>query len=100
MKPIYIIIIPFLIFFACASEVQKENAPNNIAKSPDFGSFIDSLSKNEYKTVQIGDVIWMAENLNTSVFANGDPITESKNKQEWEDAKTNDIPSVTLISIQ
>ncbi len=87
MKALYTIIIPFLLFFACASEIQKETEPNNVTKSPNFGSVIDSVSKDEYKTVQIGNVVWMAENLKTSVFANGDPIPESKNRQEWEDAK-------------
>lgn len=41
---------------------------------------------NNYKTAQIGDQLWMAENLSTSKFRNGDPIMEAKNYQEWSKA--------------
>lgn len=36
-----------------------------------------------YKTVQIGDQIWIVENLNVCRFKNGDPIPEAKTKGEW-----------------
>jgi uncharacterized protein (TIGR02145 family) len=38
-----------------------------------------------YKTSTIGNQIWMAENLNTSFFRNGDIIQEAKTTKEWED---------------
>jgi len=36
-----------------------------------------------YKTVKIGNQIWLAENLNVSHFRNGDPIMEAKTNEEW-----------------
>lgn len=36
-----------------------------------------------YKTVVIGSQTWMAENLQTSHFANGDLIPEAKTDEEW-----------------
>lgn len=39
---------------------------------------------NPYKTVKIGDQEWMAENLNTSQYRNGDKIPEAKTDAEWQ----------------
>lgn len=38
---------------------------------------------NEYKTVKIGQQVWMAENLRTSVYRNGDRIRKLDGKREW-----------------
>jgi uncharacterized protein (TIGR02145 family) len=38
---------------------------------------------NEYRTVQIGRQIWMAENLRTSVFTNGDRIPLVTSEDAW-----------------
>ena len=38
---------------------------------------------NEYKTVQIGNQVWMAEDLRTSVYGNGDSISNTINKEKW-----------------
>jgi uncharacterized protein (TIGR02145 family) len=37
----------------------------------------------EFKTVKIGNQIWMAENLNVDHYANGDPIPEVKDYNQW-----------------
>jgi uncharacterized protein (TIGR02145 family) len=39
-----------------------------------YGTMIDQEG-NAYKTIVIGTQEWMAENLNTSIYRNGDPIT-------------------------
>ena len=39
----------------------------------------------KYKTVKIGDQIWMAENLNVNHYRNGDKIPQIKDNEEWID---------------
>lgn len=41
--------------------------------------------------VSICDQDWMAKNLNTEHYRNGDPITQAQTPQEWIDAGTNGI---------
>ena len=36
-----------------------------------------------YKTVKIGNQIWMAENLNISHYRNSDPIPQVQDNKEW-----------------
>jgi uncharacterized protein (TIGR02145 family) len=38
---------------------------------------------NAYRTIQIGNQWWLAENLNVSRYANGDSIPEVQNPEEW-----------------
>ena len=38
-----------------------------------------------YKTVTIGQQVWLAANLNTSHYRNGDPIPEVKTAAEWKE---------------
>lgn len=44
-------------------------------------------------TVQIGNQEWMAYNLNTAVFRNGDSIADFKNWEEWNHLGKNSIPA-------
>jgi uncharacterized protein (TIGR02145 family) len=37
----------------------------------------------QFKSVKIGNQIWMTENLNVSTFRNGDPIMEAKTNEQW-----------------
>ncbi|NTW31793.1 MAG: hypothetical protein HGB12_04080 [Bacteroidetes bacterium] len=46
-----------------------------------------------YKSVKIGTQEWMSENLNVSVFRNGDIIPEVRTKSEWEKAGTDGKPA-------
>lgn len=43
---------------------------------------------NVYKTVTIGNQVWMAENLNVTQYRNGDPIPEVQDKEEWDNLTT------------
>lgn len=43
---------------------------------------------NVYKTVTIGNQVWMAENLNVTQYLNGDPIPEVQDKEEWDNLTT------------
>lgn len=40
---------------------------------------------NDYKTVTIGNQVWISENLNTTHYRNGDLIPEVKTSTEWEE---------------
>jgi uncharacterized protein (TIGR02145 family) len=51
-----------------------KNKNGDVPKGQDGGN---------YKTVKIGNQVWMAENLNVSTFRNGDPIPEAKTDEEW-----------------
>jgi uncharacterized protein (TIGR02145 family) len=49
---------------------------------PEFGTMID-LEGNVYKTVKIGNQIWMAENLRTTVFNDGKKIDYAWNVKDY-----------------
>jgi uncharacterized protein (TIGR02145 family) len=50
--------------------------------------FVRDASGNSYKTVQIGNQLWMAENLKTYTYSNGEPIPNISNQKEWSNDKT------------
>jgi uncharacterized protein (TIGR02145 family) len=47
-----------------------------------YGSMTDQEG-NVYKTIVIGDQEWMAENLKTSIYRNGDTIAKNLTSGEW-----------------
>jgi len=75
-------------FTACNDDpVLPENPLNgrttavfNPQKS--YGQVID-IDGNSYKTIQIGDQIWMAENLRVTKYSNGDALPNVKDNTEW-----------------
>jgi uncharacterized protein (TIGR02145 family) len=48
-----------------------------------YGSMTDQEG-NVYKTIVIGTQEWMAENLNTSIYRNGDPILTNLDNATWQ----------------
>ncbi len=48
---------------------------------------------NSFNSIQIGNQIWMNNNLNVDKFRNGDPIAEVKTQQEWVEAEDNKQPA-------
>lgn len=59
------------------SSCSKENS-----KSLNFGSVSDKEG-NIYKTIEIGNQTWMAEDLNSTMFSNGDPVANLVDNTEW-----------------
>ncbi|HBB91121.1 MAG: hypothetical protein A2X22_07030 [Bacteroidetes bacterium GWF2_49_14] len=59
---------------------QKEIVPFN----PDiqYGTVVD-IDKNVYKTVSIGEQVWMAENLKTTTYSDGTSILNGGKSSEW-----------------
>jgi uncharacterized protein (TIGR02145 family) len=58
-----------------------------------YGSLTDSRDGKTYKTVIIGNQEWMAEDLATTKFTNGDVITNLEDKYGWSEALTNKTPA-------
>jgi uncharacterized protein (TIGR02145 family) len=52
-----------------------------------YGSLTDQEG-NVYKTIVIGNQEWMAENLNTSIYRNGDPIENVVDGSQWANLST------------
>ena len=44
---------------------------------------VTDIDGNVYQTVQIGDQLWMAENLKVTHYNNGDPITYITSEEHW-----------------
>ncbi|MBU6204586.1 MAG: fibronectin type III domain-containing protein [Bacteroidetes bacterium] len=62
-------------------------APNIHNAQRTYGTLTDQQG-NVYKTVAIGSQVWMAENLVTGIYRNGDPIANLTTGQDW--VATND----------
>jgi uncharacterized protein (TIGR02145 family) len=52
-----------------------------------YGTITD-IDGNAYKTIQIGDQVWMAENLKTTKYRNGINIPNISDNSEWRDNTT------------
>src|SRR5688572_8288261 len=52
------------------------------------GGGVTDVEGNVYKTIVIGSQEWMAENLNTSTFSNGDKIPNVTDDNEWSQLTT------------
>jgi uncharacterized protein (TIGR02145 family) len=57
-----------------------------------YGELVD-IDGNIYRTVKIGDQIWMAENLKVSRFRNGAPIPELKSYKTWAQTYDQESPA-------
>jgi uncharacterized protein (TIGR02145 family) len=68
--------------FTTGTTLHSCGAPN--VHNPDltYGSMTDQEG-NVYKTIVIGTQEWMAENLNTSIYLNGDAIATGLTNAEW-----------------
>lgn len=85
MKKIMLICTVTLFFVACEKEPdpQSDN-PTNPSDTMQVGPPMDGwipnavtdIDGNSYDAVRIGDQVWMAQNLRTTRFANGDAIPE------------------------
>jgi uncharacterized protein (TIGR02145 family) len=57
--------------------------PDTFAVPSDCPSTVVDVEGNVYPTAQIGSQCWMAANLQTESYANGDPIATGLNNADW-----------------
>jgi uncharacterized protein (TIGR02145 family) len=69
----------------CESEEEVFSPHLNPALT--YGSVTD-IDGNKYATIQIGTQTWMAENLRTTSYANGDPIPNVTDRNQWQNLTT------------
>ena len=67
---------------SCSDVNEPKN--NNIIFNPNlsYGTVTD-IEGNIYKTIKIGDQTWMAENLKTTKYRNGESIPNIKSNDAW-----------------
>lgn len=75
-----------LAFCGCQEADEKPNdqelSHTHLNQNIIYGEVTD-IDGNIYKTVQIGSTTWMAENLRTSRFCNGDIIPNPNQTNDW-----------------
>lgn len=79
-----------IVLFGCSTEDELIPSPSYSGYlNPDltYGSVAD-CSGNTYATIEIGNQVWMAENLSTTCYANGDPITNVTDNTQWSNVTT------------
>lgn len=63
-------------------ERYSDNVQIRIHANSDAGLCID-IDGNQYEIIQIGEQLWMSENLKTTHYQNGDPIRHITNNGDW-----------------
>jgi uncharacterized protein (TIGR02145 family) len=66
------------------ARVEKSIALTNKLLST-IDETVTDIDGNVYKTVKIGNQVWMAENLKVTHYRNGDPITNITDNSQWGD---------------
>jgi uncharacterized protein (TIGR02145 family) len=85
-RPLLLLAFFLMVNYSCKKK-EEEIASINFNPSITYGSLIDQ-DGNNYKTVTIGTQVWMAENLKTTKYRNGDPIANVADNTEWENLTT------------
>ena len=81
-----------IVLFSCAKKKNEENITTLSCESTPWNSAISystlkDIDGNSYKTVTIGTQTWMAENLKTRRYSNGDSLyffKENSVKSSWD----------------
>ena len=74
------------------AEYESSQAYYNSNNENSSKEFTDQ-NGNSFNSIQIGNQIWMNNNLNVDEFRNGDPIPQVKTKEEWVEAGDNKQPA-------
>ena len=78
-NPILIPLLFIILTCCCKDPLDQETGKSTAVFNPSktYGTLVD-IDGNIYKTITIGDQTWMAENLRTTHYQNGDPIPNVK----------------------
>ena len=76
------VLIPFFILALFLTNCAKDNITNSV-NNPNAGEPITDIDGNVYQTINIGDQLWMAENLKVTHYRNGDAITHITDNKQW-----------------
>lgn len=79
LLPLGLIIATLLTISSCGSDNTSEN---------DKPETVRGKNKKDYTSVTINGKEWMAENLNTAVYSNGDTIPQVQDMRKWATLKT------------
>jgi len=71
-----------LLFFTACEKDEDDNSATDEPTNFNYGSVTD-IEGNEYKTIQIGDQIWMAENLRVTKYRDNVAIPRVVNGVDW-----------------
>jgi uncharacterized protein (TIGR02145 family) len=78
-KIVHCIALITLLHIITAGGCKKEDA---VPPPPDTGTVTD-VEGNVYKTIKIGTQVWMAENLKTTKYRNGETISPATSETGW-----------------
>lgn len=87
MKMFWVALFASFIFTSCG-EKKKEKADSIMNEKE---SIVDADANKisepsvSISTIKIGQQEWMTDDINSSVYNNGDPINEAKSEKEWKD---------------
>ena len=81
----YVILSLFIIILlSCSKEDKSSTSEIKDTETKSSTLTVKDIEGNVYQTVQIGEQIWMAENLKVTHYNNGNPIPDIDD--EWDDA--------------
>ena len=78
------------VLFIFTNSCKKDNNTTTTTPTPTplvYGSMTD-IDGNTYKTIKIGTLTWMAENLNVTHYSNGDAIPNVIDSIQWNNTFT------------
>ncbi|MBU1099422.1 MAG: fibrobacter succinogenes major paralogous domain-containing protein [Bacteroidetes bacterium] len=61
---------------------------NNIQHEQNNTNSLSDIQGNVYKTIKIGNQVWMAENLKVTCYKNGDQIPRVQSEEPWSELTT------------
>jgi len=79
-KTFCIIVIVSFIFTSSCDNNQSKITDSEI----EYSGTVTDFEGNVYNTIQIGNQLWMAENLRTTLYRNGDVIKDTTGFTSWE----------------